>query len=173
MDLENLLWIDWIGMALVAYGLVAGGVRGLTQQFSRSAVWVVAVLAAGAGSGALAWLASLFVEEGASQVQFEAWLQLAVVLLSVLALGAVRLWIFGSSGAARTLADALLGAVSGVLYAAIAWLLLWGVALQARGHAELVEEATSAEWAEVISRGPAALPDFLSLPLLEGPSPQG
>lgn len=171
MDLEALLWIDWIGLALAAYGLVAGAVRGLTQQFSRSVVWVVAVLATGAGSGATVWLAGLLADEGAAEVKLAAWLQLTVVLLAVLALGAMRRWIFGPSGAARTLADALLGALSGLVFAAIAWLLIWGVALQALGHAELVD-APGASVAETLSRGPAALPEFLRLPLLDGPSPQ-
>ena len=171
MDLEALLWIDWIGLALAAYGLVAGAVRGLTQQFSRSAVWVLAVLAAGAGSGATVWMAGLMAEEGAGQTKLAAWLQFTVVMLAVLALGAVRRWVFGPSGAARTLADALLGAVSGLVYAAIAWLLIWGVALQALGHAELAD-APGASVAETVSRGPAVLPEFLRLPLLDGPPVQ-
>lgn len=171
MDLEALLWIDWVGMALAAYGLVAGAVRGLTQQFSRSSVWVIAVLAAGAGSGATAWMAGLMAEEGAAQGRMDAWLQLAVVLLAVLALGAVRRWVFGPSGAARTLADALLGAVSGLVFAAIAWLLIWGVALMALEQAELTE-TPGTSIAETISRGPAVLPEFLRLPLLDGPPAQ-
>ncbi|MAW61645.1 MAG: hypothetical protein CMJ94_12550 [Planctomycetes bacterium] len=166
MPLESLLWIDWVGLALAAYGLVAGAVRGLTQQFSRSAVWVLAALVGGLAQGATAWLATQFQDDAAAQLRWDAWFQLAVILAAVLALGALRRLLFGSSGAARTLADALLGAVSGLVYAALAWLLLWGVMLQAQGAAEL-RASPGAPTAEVLSRGPALLPAALRSPLLD------
>lgn len=171
MDLEALLWIDWVGLALAAYGLVAGAIRGLTQQFSRSAVWILALLAAGAASGATGWLAGSFADEGAAQDRLDAWLQLAVVLLAVLSLGSIRRWLFGASGAARTLADALLGAFSGLVFSALAWLLIWGVSVHALENDEL-NDSPGATWAETLSRGPDALPEFLRSTLLSGPPPQ-
>ena len=102
MPLESLLWIDWVGLALAAYGLVAGAVRGLTQQFSRSAVWVLAALVGGLAQGATAWLATQFQDDAAAQLRWDAWFQLAVILAAVLALGALRRLLFGSSGAARS-----------------------------------------------------------------------
>lgn len=174
MQLNELLWVDWIGLTLAAYGLVAGAVRGLTQQFSRLLVWGFAVLAAGVAGGATAWLAERFAnDESAALARWDAWLQVALILAAVPALGALRRLILGQGAGSKTLADTLLGALSGLVFAALAWLLVWGAALQtqAEGEREL-SQARSAEWARVLSRGPAALPDAMRSRLLEFPLPK-
>lgn len=171
MQLNELLWVDWIGLALAAYGLVAGAVRGLTQQFSRFLVWGFAVLAAGVAGGATAWLAERFSGDGGgADSVLDAWLQLALILAAVPALGALRRLVLGAGTGSKTLADTLLGALSGLLFAALAWLLVWGVALQTQAEAKSeLREAQSADWARVLSRGPAVLPDAMRTLLLEFP----
>jgi hypothetical protein len=174
MQLHELLWVDWIGLTLAAYGLVAGAVRGLTQQFSRFLVWGFAVLAAGVAGGATSWLAERIAgSEGQALASWNAWLQLGLILAAVPALGALRRLLLGTGTGSKTLADTLLGALSGLAYAALVWLLVWGTALQTQSDAKAeLSQAKSAEWARVLSRGPAVLPDGLRSRLLEFPLPQ-
>jgi len=174
MQLNELLWVDWIGLTLAAYGLVAGAVRGLTQQFSRLLVWGFAVLAAGVAGGATAWLAERFAgDEAQALATWEAWLQLALILAAVPALGALRRMVLGRGSGAKTLADTFLGALSGLVFAALVWLLVWGAALQTQADADTeLSEAKSVDWARVLSRGPAVLPDGLRSVLLEFPLSQ-
>lgn len=139
MSLESLLWIDWIGLALAAYGLVAGAVRGLTQQFSRSLVWVGAAAATGAVSGLTDGLARAISGEDGDFQAWQTWLQALVLIGLVLALGGVRRLVFGRSGQAHTLADMLLGTASGAVFAIIAWLTLWGVSLRGFDDVALLE----------------------------------
>jgi uncharacterized membrane protein required for colicin V production len=171
MQLNELLWVDWIGLMLAAYGLVAGAVRGLTQQFSRLLVWGFAVLAAGVAGGATAWLAERFAgDEAGALASWEAWFQLALILATVPALGALRRLFLGRGTGSKTLADTLLGALSGLVFAALVWLLVWGTALQTQADASTeLSEARSAGWARALSRGPAVLPDGLRSLLLEFP----
>jgi uncharacterized membrane protein required for colicin V production len=174
MQLNELLWVDWIGLTLAAYGLVAGAVRGLTQQFSRLLVWGFAVLAAGVAGGASEWLAERIASEDARALaSWEAWLQLALILAAVPALGALRRLVLGRGTGSKTLADTLLGAISGLIFAALVWMLVWGTALQTQENAaNELADAKSAGWARVLSRGPASLPDGLRSPLLEFPLPK-
>jgi uncharacterized membrane protein required for colicin V production len=171
MQLNELLWVDWIGLMLAAYGLVAGAVRGLTQQFSRLLVWGFAVLAAGVAGGATAWLAERFSsEEAGNHASWDAWLQLGLILAAVPALGALRRLVLGNGSGSKTLADSLLGALCGLLFAGLVWLLVWGTAFQTQSNAdERLSKAPSAGWARVLSRGPAVLPEGLRSPLLEFP----
>jgi len=171
MQLNELLWVDWIGLALAAYGLVAGAVRGLTQQFSRLLVWGFAVLAAGVAGGATAWLAERFAGDGAgAHASWNAWLQLGLILAAVPALGALRRLLLGQGSGSKTLADTLLGALSGLAFASLAWLLVWGTALHTQvGADKELASAQSAPWARTLSRGPAVLPDGLRSLLLDFP----
>lgn len=173
MQLNELLWVDWIGLTLAAYGLVAGAVRGLTQQFSRLLVWGFAVLAAGVAGGATAWLAERFAgDEVGALARLDAWLQLALILAAVPALGALRRLICGQGSGAKTLADTLLGALSGLVFAALVWLLVWGAAVQTQPDSgKELSKAQSVGWARVLSHGPAVLPDGMRSLLLDFPLP--
>ena len=114
MDLQNLHWLDWLGMALVAYGLGAGAVRGLTQQFTRFMVWTLALVVVGVLAAPLGWMAEKFADEPLRQSSLHAWFSLTVLLLVILLLGGIRRFLFGRLGNSKSFADGLLGAVLGI-----------------------------------------------------------
>jgi uncharacterized membrane protein required for colicin V production len=133
MALAHLHWLDWMGLTLAAYGIAAGAVRGLTQQFTRLMVWVTALLVAGVASPALGWVASWFMAQDAGQRRLAAWFALATVLISVLLVGGLRRLIFGRLNNAKSFADRLLGMVCGLGVAVLAWLTLLGVSYHGYG----------------------------------------
>ncbi len=166
MDLESLHWLDWLGLSLAAYGLAAGAVRGMTQQFSRLLVWMAAVAGAGALSSLLDSLAGAFSSNPERVTMLSSWFQLAVVLLGVLLLGSLRRLLVGRLGNARTAADALLGAVAGLLLATLSWLLLLGTTSLIQGPAGL-EESSGLPLARRLGQPYQVLPQTLKTSLLD------
>jgi uncharacterized membrane protein required for colicin V production len=160
MALADLHWLDWMGLTLAAYGIAAGAVRGMTQQFTRFMVWVAAVLVTGIASPALSFVASWFVAEQGGLQRLAAWFALAAVLLAVLLIGGIRRLVFGRLGNARSLADRLLGMVCGLGVATLAWLTLLGAAYHAYGSASL-EGTYSLDVARATTAAYRKLPDSL------------
>ena len=117
------------------------------------------------------WLAEKFAgDELAAQISWNAWIQVGLILAAVPALGALRRLVLGNGAGAKGLADMLLGAVSGVCFAVLVWLLVWGATLHTQdGAQEELREAPSASWAIQLSRGPALLPEALRSSLLNLP----
>jgi len=164
MDLQNLHWLDWLGLALVAYGLGAGAVRGLTQQFTRFLVWTIGLLVVGLLSAPLLWLATKFSEDPLRQGSLHAWFSLTVLLLTVLLLGAGRRLLFGRLGNSKSFADGLLGATLGVAVGVTAWVLLVGTSHNAY-HLEGVNAQRSFAYSRTLTIPYRRLPDGLQSPL--------
>ncbi|MBC8406028.1 MAG: CvpA family protein [Planctomycetes bacterium] len=166
MDLQNLHWLEWLGFALVAYGLGAGAVRGLTQQFTRFLVWIAGLACVGAMASALIWLAERFADQPHRQAALANWFALTVFLLAIVLLGGMRRMVFGRVGSANSLADKLLGALLGVGVGITAWILLVGTAHNAYRLPQL-EEELSFEWARVATIPYRKLPEVLQSPLFQ------
>lgn len=166
MALEDLHWIDWIGLALAAYGLAAGAVRGLTQQFSRWTVWLVALLFAGAATPVGDWLAGVFGEGTEQLAALKAWMQVGMVLLAVLLLGGLRRLLVGPWEGPGGVGDRLLGLICGAGTALVIWLLVFGTAEHALDVSGL-DEAGSRPWAEKLTLGYDSLPEAIRSPLLD------
>lgn len=166
MDLQNLHWLDWLGMALIAYGLGAGAVRGLTQQFTRFMVWTLGLLVVGLLTVPLLWMAEMFADDPPMQSTLHAWLALTVLLLTVLILGGIRRLFFGRLGNSKSFADGLLGAVLGIGVGITAWVLLVGVSHNGY-HLEDVEQQHSFRYSQKLTAPYRLLPKGLQSPLFQ------
>jgi len=150
MALEELHWVDWVGLTLATYGVVAGAVRGLTQQFSRCLTWGVAVLFAGAASPFCRWGAELLSEDAVQTRALSSWFQLALLVFALLFFGSIRRYFLARLGNASTLADRLLGTLSGAATAALIWLIVIGTAMRA-AQTDGLQQAKSFEFSAELS----------------------
>lgn len=126
MGTDALYPLDWLLLALLAFGVAAGAARGFVHQFSRFLVWLFALLTAASLSPiALEFLAGKPGENVAQNVEWIlSWVALPGFFL-------LRHWLFSwwqaiaPSGLSR-LGGTLLGFLSSVLVALTLWpCLLW------------------------------------------------
>jgi uncharacterized membrane protein required for colicin V production len=123
-------WTDWAGLALLAYGLAAGWVRGFAHQSTRVGVILGALILASLSEAPTAWLAEQFDFKPGESPAAVPLLQLVLFGLGILILTVVRglafLWIEGPETMMSRAAGALLGLLGSllmflVLESAVVW----------------------------------------------------
>ena len=174
VDLAVILWTDWLGLSLVAYGVASGWVRGIVQQCTRLSVVLIALVVASLGQIPAEWLAEQFdfrPEDSPAAVPL---LELGVFLVAVGILTVVRglvfLWLDGPKGPASRTG----GAIAGLFGAALMYL----VFLSAVSWAEGPEAIRDSQGYPIAQRMVSALgrlpspprPGFLDPDRFPGPS---
>ena len=148
--MQDLHWLEWIGLTLVAYGVAAGATRGLTQQFTRFLTWAAAVVLTGSLTPTLGWVATQFVDQPDSQRMLVSWFSLATLLAAVVSLGWIRRILFGSVGAGKSFADRIMGGLMGSGVAILVWLTLYGGVLHAY-RLPHIESHRCHSWAQILT----------------------
>ncbi len=164
--MQELHWLEWIGLTLVVYGVVAGATRGLTQQFTRFLTWAAAVVLTGSLASVISWAASQFVNQPDSQSMLVSWFSFFTLLVAVVLLGGVRRILFGSICAGKSFADRFMGAIFGSGVAILAWLTLYGGVLHAY-RLPHIENQRCHSWAQVLTSPYRHLPLSLQSDLFQ------
>lgn len=157
VDAAAIHWTDGVGLALVAFGLVSGWMRGFLNQSTRLGVLIVALALASFSELPSEWLATQFdfrPEDTPAAVPI---IELGIFAVALLALGLVRnfffLWLGGPMGASSRAIGALLGAAGAlVLYV----ILLCGVAWA--GPPETIQGTYGYPVAQVLMDGASKVP---------------
>ncbi|MBC8328041.1 MAG: CvpA family protein [Planctomycetes bacterium] len=113
--LEDLRWLDWVGSALAAYGIVAGAFRGTVHQFIRLLVLMVALALVGLLGTPLLQAMSSFLDEGADAALLTSRLELALVVVLLPSLTLLRRFLAGESKGPTGWAARTGGALAGLL----------------------------------------------------------
>lgn len=113
--LRQLQWLDWIGIALAAYGVVAGACRGLLPQSSRLLALFLALAVVGlVGTPVLTALGSLFAD-GTDATLLGARLEIALFLVVYPGLVILRRLTLGEGQPPQGWFGRLGGALTGLL----------------------------------------------------------
>lgn len=113
--LADLDWLDWVALALAAYGLVAGACRGSVHQFIRLLVLLASLAVVGLLGTPLIRLVESLTRPGPDTQVLGARLELALFLVVLPALTLLRRLLAGEGNGPRGWGGRLGGALTGLL----------------------------------------------------------
>ncbi len=113
--LGDLRWLDWTGLALAAYGIVAGAFRGTLHQFTRLLILFASLALVGLLGTPLLQALGSFLDEGADAALLTARLELALMALFLPSLTLLRRFLAGEGTGPQGWAGRLGGALTGLL----------------------------------------------------------
>ncbi len=113
--LEQLRWLDWVGLALAAYGVVSGAVRGTLHQYTRLLVLLVSLVLVGLIGTPILQAVGSALESDAGRDVLIARLELALFVIALPTLTLLRRWLSGESAGAKNAASRIGGALTGLL----------------------------------------------------------
>ncbi|MBT3340939.1 MAG: CvpA family protein [Planctomycetes bacterium] len=115
--------LDWLVAGILAYGVVAGMVRGFLQQFTRLFALIGALLLASSWNPLTHWLATVYSDQAEISGRVQADVELLIFLLAFVALLLLRRtilgWLGSPAGADARAAGALSGLVGVVLLSSL------------------------------------------------------